>query len=1159
MSGAHHDIALADRQARATAIDPTRSFIVQAPAGSGKTELLIQRMLSLLSRATHPSEVLAITFTKKAAGEMRSRLVEALRAAASNVQPEDSPERERWQLARSVAARDAEMGWQLLARPTLLAIDTFDAFSLRLTKLAPLESGGLNVGLHALQENAAPLHREAARRAVLQVEDAQSRRAVSSLLIALDNRVDDIIALIAALLGKRAQWMNELIDDSDEAIAAMRDVLERSVAARVAKAHRFWPASKTSQITALAAYAADNLDDETQQAQRILIASSGFDEIGVESIEAWQALSEFLLTQTKTWRKQFDKGDGFPAPSEKGISRQDKEGRAQAKAQMVNLLTELSESEHGELLRSALAKVHAVPTAAAIAAHEPILRAALRVLKLAAAELMVLEHARAQTDFSGVSLAAKTALLEHRDDVFARLDAKIQHVLVDEFQDTNPAQASLIETLVEDWLPGDRRTLFLVGDPMQSVYAFRDADVGIFMDAWSRGVGHVELVPLTLLANYRSRPQLVDWVNRSLAPVFSSTHNDDELASVAFVRAFAARASGSTSEREPRLLALDNPDEEARHVVDRIVEIQGNNSTARIAILVRVKKHASAILRELQHRGVAFAARDLATWGDRPLIRDLLSLTYVVAQPADRLAWYSWLRSPMVGLSLDALSKFGQAQLTDRIELPALLYRAPFLDSLDTEDRVRLERARVALEFSSGASDLGTLAERVHAVFVACGGALLAADTTARNEVESFLAFLDDHASDGFLPARSELESLMSAQTQSFANTTHARPVSCQPVEILSIHKSKGLEWDYVFIPQFDRAGAVEKRELVIWDFVRYRQDKTAYMNDRGNESSRAPARLLVAAKETRTRLANSVFQFVQDRKTAAREEELKRLLYVAVTRAREQLVVSGSATAAGKTPSPRSLAALLDWPVREANLAATSLEKPTSARLIMQRSLTRLVSVPEVRLLNLTNTAHSRRPFRDAVSDAEPDADNARERSNEIAVGVVGHQLIEGLARGLRSARAFDPSAAVIAQRLLAQGVATAHAATATAMLLAALDVMRQSTHFAWIQDASHIDSADELALSSTVGEQTTELRVDRTFVTATGVRWIVDYKFAVAPAAIADNQVAIDRWLDVIADRYREQLAAYSKVFSRIEPEREIRTALYLPTVDRFLPVDV
>ena len=127
---------LPDQQARERALDTTRSFIVQAPAGAGKTELLMQRYLALLACVRQPESILAITFTRKAAAEMRRRVLEALDRAAGP-RPEKPHQQRTWELARRARERDEKLGWQVAACPHRLQIRTIDSFCAALVRRMP--------------------------------------------------------------------------------------------------------------------------------------------------------------------------------------------------------------------------------------------------------------------------------------------------------------------------------------------------------------------------------------------------------------------------------------------------------------------------------------------------------------------------------------------------------------------------------------------------------------------------------------------------------------------------------------------------------------------------------------------------------------------------------------------------------------------------------------------------------------------------------------------------------------------------------------------------------------------------------------------------------------------------------------------------------------
>ena len=151
------DRGIADASVREAALDPARSFIVQAPAGSGKTGLLIQRYLRLLATVARPEEILAITFTRKAAAEMRRRVLQALERARDPAAPERPNDRLTWQLAREALDHDAAEGWGLLRNAARLRIQTIDALSASLGRQMPVVSG--LGGTPAIVEDARALFR----------------------------------------------------------------------------------------------------------------------------------------------------------------------------------------------------------------------------------------------------------------------------------------------------------------------------------------------------------------------------------------------------------------------------------------------------------------------------------------------------------------------------------------------------------------------------------------------------------------------------------------------------------------------------------------------------------------------------------------------------------------------------------------------------------------------------------------------------------------------------------------------------------------------------------------------------------------------------------------------------------------------------------------
>ncbi len=680
------EAALSDAAARRAAVDPARSVILEAPAGSGKTAVLTERFLRLLTTVEDPQQILAITFTRKAAAEMRARITRALRGEFAARDPNAGV---LGTLARAALAHGVPRGWALLEHPHSLRIQTIDAFNFSLASALPVASRA--GGTLTVTENPRELYRRAARAALMHAERAAALKGDAQRLFEhLDNHWMALEGLIAQLLAERAHWLPFIARAEPAALTRGIDAgLARLAAARLAALAARLPAPLIARAAAL----------------------PGVGRLGREASDLphWQALAGLLLTQSD-FRRQVNAhwcGAAFRDPG--------------AVAALTGLITELRAIAGA---KEALLALRDAPEAQLSGADAALLQSLSRILKHAAAELHA-EFALAQrVDYSYLASAAREALSEEGEptELALSLSTGLRHILVDEFQDTSLSQFQLLGELTVGWEPDDRRTLFVVGDPMQSIYRFRDAEVSLFMQARAAGIGAVRLTPLSLTQNFRTVPEIVEFNNALFAAVFPPA---DELASgaVAYRASIPRRASAPLAQLPPLALRLFPADRsgECRALAAHIAQLRAADPHGSVAVLVTAHAHAVPVIEALDARGVPALGVDLVPLRERAVVRDLVELTRALYDLGDRRAWLSVLRAPWCGATLPALSALSQADdpqlLCAALDDPARLARC------SGGERARLARVHAQLRAALARRGQQPAADFIEGVWLALGGA----------------------------------------------------------------------------------------------------------------------------------------------------------------------------------------------------------------------------------------------------------------------------------------------------------------------------------------------------------------------------------------------------------------------------------------------------
>lgn len=1125
-----------DQAGRQRALDPQYSFIVQAPAGSGKTGLLTQRFLVLLATVNDPEEIVAITFTRKAASEMKHRILQALRKADEEAElPADPYQRQLRKLAKRVLAHDQARGWRLLQNPSRLRIQTIDSLCAWLVERMPVSSR--QGALSSVAENADELYLEAARLTIGALEEeSEWAAAIEHLISHLDNRLDRLQRLIADMLARRDLWLRHVVDAADS--ADMREHLELALADRVTVAlgelAESSPAGCREEIIELMQFAATNLTEADQGA-----SISGWPGKELEDRPAWVKIADFLLTQEGNWRKQVTKANGFPAPSSVRDTEM-KERLTEMKQRMAELLSSLQEEE---AFRQRLLSFGQLPPECYTNEEWETLQALFSLLKVAAGYLLLVFRQHGQVDFTEIAMAAVRALGEPEmpTDLVLALDYRIRHILVDEFQDTSSSQAELLQRLTAGWQAGDGRTLFLVGDPMQSIYRFRQAEVGLFLDIRDRGYfGRIQMEFLRLSVNFRSRKEIVDWVNCYFSQILPDV-DDVGTGAVSYADsvAFHATSGGKAVKVYPCLQQDDQV--EAEQVVAIVRQASTAQPDGKIAVLVRNRSHLANIITRFRREGLSFQAVEIEQLAQRTVIRDLMALTRALVHPADRIAWLSLLRAPFCGLSLQDLYTVANT-LPEQVLIDSLHACAGTgLDVLSEEGRLRVNRVLPILERALMLCDRMSLRRSVEGTWISLGGPACVQDETDLADAEVYFQLLEDFDVAGYRPDIQELDEQL---IRLFALPDVTADDSLQ---LMTLHKAKGLEFDTVILPGLGKSSRRDQEKLLNWLEYSGQSQHTellcAPISAPGDEKNRISAYILS-----------------EEKKRAALEEA--RLLYVAVTRAKHSLHLLGHLkidSAAQKDsvlkPLENTLLAKLwpavaaDFQARLSETGAVDLPEPDTDTDLQLTNRVCLAPAWQPPSLPVTVAATLRMGV-DTITDDPIDFDWAGEPARLI--GVVVHRLLHriGMA-GIESIHQQDLERFELAGRslLMQSGIAPQYLEVAARQVARALWIMCVEDETGrWILSNQHQDARCEWALSVMLDRSTTSVSIiDRTFVDAEGVRWIIDYKTGSHVGG------GIEEFLDREQSRYQPQLERYAEVLQRME-SRPVHLAIYFPLLGKW-----
>jgi ATP-dependent exoDNAse (exonuclease V) beta subunit len=1107
---------VSDKAARERALAADRSVLVQAPAGSGKTTLLAQRYLRLLSLADAPERILALTFTRRAAQEMRERVLLALDAARRERCPENM-NRETWSLAVAASRHLGTLQLDIERQPSRLRIETIDAFNAWLAGQLPI-SAGAGSAFQVLAD-AKPCYEEAARRALAHEGDDRFGAAVDRVLALDDQRWRRLSELIADMLPSRDRWLPLLAGRLQAASALDATQLERVRQHLDEDLHLL--------VSRVLIRARDTLGEERIAAlsrlvhQAALRVGTGRPELSPWALDGsplrpdagdharWCAVARLVLTGKGEFRKRLTKHEGFdPGCADK--------------SPMLDLLQELDDVAHA---RQTLMEIRQLPPPAYSDDEWGRVREVAQVLVLAAAELDQVFREQGAADFPAVSLAALRALgsADAPTDLGLRLDYRLQHVLVDEFQDTSSAQLELVRLLTAGWQMGDGRSVFCVGDPMQSIYGFRQAEVRAFLELAKDGIGELRFDVQRLRDNFRSAKPLVEWINECFSRILPRA-DDRDRGAIAFRPSTAAVAESPESAAAAPgvvLRGFASRAEESAAIADMIATQVERHPDWRIAVLVRARTHAPEIAAGLRARGIGFRAVDIEPLQDRAIVRDVIMLACALLHLADRTAWLAILRAPWAGLCLADLLQIsrGAPLVWDALADDAVLRQ------LSEDGRVRCRRLRAILEAAFRVRNDGSVTRWVERTWLAIGGASCAASPQDLELADAAFARLRELEQRG-LPDAAELQG-------AFADL-YADYGAASAVEIMTIHKAKGLEFDMVVVPALDRHVPHGRDQLLV----------THQFARTGRDGLVMAARPPVGADRDR------LFEFLRHQLRDAAALEAERLLYVACTRAKWQLRLTaliGERDSRVWSPRAGSLLGVL-WPVLSAEFAVTRRAAALPAEGAGPPRGGALSRVPKdwAPSLDIAPIAVEPLSVPPSARVETPIFDWAGETARRVGILVHAElQAMDPAAAGEPLSRAREPH---FRRWLASHGVPADRLQDAASRVVEALVAVQRDPRGRWILQKAREDLREH-ALSGRLrsgadGRQGEVARVviDRSFIDDQGVRWVIDYKTSQHVGG------GVEEFLDREVERYRSQLQRYAVLAKKLGPE-PVRLGLYFP----------
>lgn len=1058
------------------------SYIVQAPAGSGKTSLLVDRFINLLSKVNEPEEILAITFTRKAAREMKFRIMKEL----GNEHWPNDPDSLK-SSTRAALERSSRRGWEIHLNPQRLRIQTIDGFAYWLVKRLPYESE-LSMEYETI-DSGTDLYSDAARATIEQaLFDSDEGNDVADLLSFQDNNFARVLRLLANMLAKREHWIDivagvqsELLlaDSRNDALKNLDGNRKEYIEQIRAGAWLIITEVLAPEITELCTFAAGQLAVEFHE---------------LDELEDLAFVATTFCTRDGRYRRQVNKNQGFPA--------------GKAFEEFKNRWTTVRDALEASDPNCHFSKMQKLPPRETPDSHKEALELFVGTLIKAVIALTDTFSQRNVVDHTEVSNGAMRALESDSTptELALALDYKISHILVDEFQDTSRSQFRLLLQLMKEWESSSGNTFFAVGDPMQSIYGFRNAELSLYQRIYRDGIEELPQLEINaerLEVNFRSTPTVIAAVNSVFKEVFGAK-DDIATGSVAFAEStpYKDESQGAVSldlfEFDPEGL------EEAAHVAQRVQELRKGDA-GKIGLLVQARTHIDRYLNAFRDEDVTWSGVNIESMATVPVVRDLNILVDCISDDNNKLSWLAFFRSPLCGLDLMDLELLNGYQSGHEMLNAAQLSKT---------GASLVARARNAFSEYDGDA-FRTYRSKLERLWYRLGGNDAYESPESLTNAERFLDWVDEATSTdinlGIL--RERMQNEYASQSDTSAD-----------VEIITIHQAKGLEFEHVLIPDLNSTPGRYQNELIQW---RLQGGKPVVALSIPNDP-------------------DPLYDWIKDENATKELNEDKRLLYVAMTRAKKTLSLFAHFAEEVK-PKKKSFFDFV-WPTLLDVSNSTSAEPPLEVEMTIGTTLTRLD--PDYRF---------QPPALDPILSEEKET-MGRPDVQQLTEDYIGVRLEFELSalvqRELHRQTRLDHLAIPTEEEIASWTNVLTHRGLDTPDRNRIIENARQQIEAIvededaqWILDNTHDQSETEVAFTAPSGAGFSNTVFDRSFIDKEDTRWLIRYT-----TSFEDDHQNEDDLVEAATRQYSNYLSSACKQLSDAEG-REVRWGILVTAIPKLI----